>query len=78
MDCNQVTEVLFLFFDNEMESDLEVSFRQHLAACACCSRQLDHTRQFLVLVRKRCSRQVAPQRLRVRILTSLPHRQGLS
>ena len=74
MDCRQVTEVMFLFADNEMEEDLLVVFRAHLDGCPPCARQMDYTRQLLALVRERCCRQQAPRHLRERILMSLPHR----
>ncbi len=78
MDCKQVAETLFLFFDNELDEGLEQPFRAHLEHCPCCARQHDHTRRVLILVRQHCVRATAPQHLRVRILTSLPHRQRLS
>lgn len=75
MDCNKVAEVLFLFFDNEMDGELRKPFEDHLAHCPCCTDRLHYTERLLVLVRSRCVRQFAPRRLRVRILQSLPHRQ---
>lgn len=76
MDCRKVSEIAFLYIDNEMESDLAKPFQDHLSHCPCCASQVDHRRKLVILVRQRCVRQQAPQRLRVRILTSLPHRQG--
>lgn len=76
MDCDRVRQVMFLFIDNELEETLLVSFREHLAGCSCCTQEMDHTRRLLSLVRERCTRAPAPQRLRDRILTSLPHRAG--
>jgi len=35
---------------------------------------MDYTRKLLVIVREKCVRCSAPERLRHRILTSLPHR----
>ena len=77
MDCKRVGEVIFLFFDNEMEEDLLPPFRDHVARCGDCTRQMDYTRKFLLIVRERCLRCSAPERLRHRILISLPHRSGL-
>jgi mycothiol system anti-sigma-R factor len=75
MDCKKVAESLFLFFDNEMDGKLRAPFEEHLARCPGCAHRLAYTRKLLVIVRSRCVRQFAPPSLRVRILTSLPHRQ---
>ena len=75
MDCRKVREVVFLYTDNEMEEELLISFREHMDRCPGCAREIHRTERLLMLVRKRCSRQTAPARLRERILTSFPHRQ---
>ena len=77
MDCKRVTEVVFLFFDNEMDDDLLTPFRDHVAQCGQCASTIDYTRRLLFIVRQRCTRCTAPDRLRHRILISLPHRSGL-
>ena len=75
MDCKRVGKVIFLFFDNELEPELLAPFRDHVQRCDGYARQLDYTRKLLVLVREsvRCH---APDRLRMRILTGMPHRGG--
>jgi mycothiol system anti-sigma-R factor len=78
MDCREVSESLFLFVDNEMEADLLISFRDHVAGCPGCAKRMDYTRKFLWLVRERCGRCTASHDLRLRILTSLPHRRPQS
>ena len=78
MDCKEVGKVLFLFFDNELEEALLTPFKDHVGRCGDCSRRVDYTRKLLVIVRERCIRCTAPDRLRHRILTSLPHRQTAS
>lgn len=74
MNCRSVKEAVFLFTDNEMEEDVVVSFREHLALCPSCERYLRQKKVVLTQIR-RCRRAAAPKRLRVRILTSLPHRR---
>jgi mycothiol system anti-sigma-R factor len=76
MDCKRVGEAIFLFFDNELEPELLAPFRSHVQDCDGCARKVDYTRKLLVLVREsvRCH---APDRLRLRILTDMPHRGGL-
>jgi mycothiol system anti-sigma-R factor len=76
MDCRQAKEVMFLFFDGEMEAAVLAPFRHHLDGCGDCAHQLDYTRKLLLLVRERCVRRAAPARLRQRILVSFPHRQA--
>lgn len=76
MDCKEVSEVAFLFVDNEMAADLVTPFRDHMARCPGCAQRIDYTRKLLWLVRERCVRCTASQELRVRILTSLPHRRS--
>lgn len=76
MDCKEVGSALFLFFDNELEEDLLTPFRDHVSRCNGCAKQVDYTRKLLLLVRERCVRCNAPERLRLRILTILPHRSS--
>jgi mycothiol system anti-sigma-R factor len=77
MDCKRVGEVIFLFFDGEMEDDLRTPFQRHVETCSHCAQQIDYTRKLLLLFRQGCSRCSAPRRLRRRILISLPHRRDL-
>jgi mycothiol system anti-sigma-R factor len=74
MDCKEVGVTLFLFFDNEMEEDLLSPFRDHVSRCGDCAKRVDYTRKLLIIVREKCVRCSAPDRLRHRILTSMPHR----
>ena len=74
MDCKEVGAALFLFFDNEMEEDLLAPFRDHVTTCGDCAKRVDYTRRLLLIVRQKCIRCTAPESLRIRILTSLPHR----
>lgn len=76
MNCKRVNEVLFLFFDNELDDALLTPFRDHTDRCPECARRFDYTRKLLLLVREGCHRRPAPQHLRTRILSSLPHRQS--
>jgi mycothiol system anti-sigma-R factor len=76
MDCKEVSDTLFLFVDNEMEEALLTPFRDHVAKCPGCAQRMDYTRKLVWLVRERCIRCTAPQNLRVRILTNLPHRRN--
>ena len=75
MDCIRVREAIFLYTDNELEEELFVAFREHLVDCPHCARKIDYTIKVLALVRKSCAGASAPESLRQKILTSLPHRR---
>jgi hypothetical protein len=51
-------------------------FREHLTFCPACASHFHYLEKLLCVVRERCSRVSAPSRLKVRILTSFPHRGG--
>lgn len=76
MDCKRISEVIYLFFDNEMEEDLLAPFKAHVDRCPSCADRVGKTRKILVLVRERCTRCCAPEHLRLKILTSMPHRRS--
>ena len=76
MDCAKFEEIVFLYSDNQLEQELVVFYRQHIELCPECARRADYTDRLLTALRKRCARETAPERLRRRILASLPHRAG--
>lgn len=75
MDCKEVSEILFLFFDNEMEDERLTPFNDHVGRCGDCSKRVDYTRRLLLIVRQRTVRWTCPDGLRHRILTGMPHRR---
>ncbi len=75
MNCSRVRQIIFLYTDNEMEEGLLVAFEEHLVECPRCSRRIDYTQKLLALLRRSCVGTSAPERLRQRILTNLPHRR---
>jgi mycothiol system anti-sigma-R factor len=76
MDCKEVGDVIFLFFDNELDDSSLSEFQEHVQICGHCSHRIDYTRKLMLILRRRCVRCAAPRRLRRRILISLPHRRG--
>jgi mycothiol system anti-sigma-R factor len=74
MDCKEVSLVVYLFFDNEMDEETLTPFRAHVGQCGHCAKQVDYTRKVLLIVRQKTIRCTAPDSLRARILTHLPHR----
>lgn len=78
MNCKKVLEeLIFRFADDEMEQELRVEFKRHVADCPHCARQAQYTRRLLMVVRQRATRCAAPTHLRERILAALPHRRDL-
>ena len=73
MDCRKVREVVYLYADNEMDAELLIAFREHVAICSECARRTVYVERLITVVRKRCVRTAAPDRLRQRILSSLRH-----
>lgn len=77
MNCKQICEKwIFLYADNEMERELQVAYKRHMADCPQCARKARQTRRLLMIVREGVVRCEAPKRLRQRILATLPHRRG--
>jgi hypothetical protein len=77
MDCHRVREAMFLVNDNELEPELLAPFREHLSFCPACASHFHYLEKLLLLIRERTCRFCAPSRLKVRILTSFPHRGGM-
>ena len=76
MECREVREVVFLYTDNEMGEELLISFRRHVELCPRCAARISRAETLLRILRQRCVRAVAPERLRARLLTRSPHRRG--
>lgn len=71
VDCGQIKELLFLYYDNELDSTTMVSFYRHVEHCPECWRQVGYTTRLLTTVTLKTRRSVAPVELRERILTHL-------
>jgi len=78
MDCAKFEEIVFLYSDNQLEQELVVFYRRHIDLCPECARRAVYTHRLLTLLRQRYVRETAPEKLRRRILASLPHRSGTS
>lgn len=71
MNCKRVYQDCFLLIDNEAETEACSALLQHLAICPQCARRVENARKLVLVVRQRCHRQVAPERLRIRIQATL-------
>lgn len=76
MECQRAREAMLRASDNELEVELIASFQEHLSCCALCAHRFAYLSKLLALVRGKCYRYSAPSTLRVRILSSFPHRIG--
>lgn len=75
MNCKQVKEELvFLFIDNEMGQEVLIAYREHISHCPHCAQEARYTRRLIATVRRTTLRQAAPETLRQRILSAMPHR----
>lgn len=70
MNCQRVYQNCFLLVDNE-DAEICSALLQHLAICPECARRVENARKLVLVVRQRCQRQVAPERLRIRIQARL-------
>jgi mycothiol system anti-sigma-R factor len=77
MDCRHARESMFRECDNELPTELLAAFREHMSRCASCADELAYLHKLLAVVRGRCGRDAAPVALKVRILSSFPHRGGV-
>lgn len=78
MECNRARELLFLIIDDEVDGEDAEALQSHLDDCAPCAQRVVFIRKLVMVVRERCVRRAAPERLRVRILDSLRQRQTSS
>jgi mycothiol system anti-sigma-R factor len=76
MDCQGVRAAMYRVTDNELEAELVVVFRDHLERCPGCAAEFRFVTKVVELVRARCCRLAAPSSLKLRILASLPRREG--
>lgn len=76
MDCKNAVQMLFFLLDASFDEEARQSLEEHVKQCPCCARKLGYRQKLLFVVRERCHRREAPDSLRLRILTSLPHRHG--
>lgn len=74
MDCAKCEEVIFLYADDQLEQEVVVHYHRHIEVCPTCARRAAYTIRLLTVVRTRCRRASAPERLRRRIVASLRHR----
>ncbi len=71
IDCEKIREMVFLYYDNELDRATMLSFYRHAERCPECWRRVGYTTRLLTSVTLRLRRNSAPNALRDRILSVL-------
>ncbi len=75
MKCKEICEELvFRYTDDEMEQEMRVAFKLHMAHCPECARKTRQAETLVMVVRRRIVRTTAPVQLRLRLLAGLRRR----
>jgi mycothiol system anti-sigma-R factor len=72
--CGEITDRLYEYLDQELESVERAAVQRHLGGCAACRRQFEFEDQFLARMRLAARGPQAPTRLRFKV-TELLARQ---
>ena len=70
-DCEHVLERVYDFLVNEIDAASGDAIRRHLAMCEQCLDKFDAEEAVKSLVHRRCGGEVAPNHLRMKIVTQL-------
>lgn len=76
MDCHRVREAIYQATTYDLDAELIAPFREHLSRCPDCAHHFVYVGKLVAIVRERCCRQAAPSHLKIRIISSFPHRRG--
>jgi len=71
IDCEDVIKDVYLFIDDESDTEVVGRIRQHLDECGPCLRQYGLEQDVKSLVARCCGGDVAPQSLRANIRVRL-------
>jgi mycothiol system anti-sigma-R factor len=71
MDCDEVLADVYLYLDDESDSDVRSRIRSHLDDCAPCLKQFGLEQDVKSLVARSCGGDVAPSSLKTRIRVRL-------
>jgi mycothiol system anti-sigma-R factor len=67
IDCDEVLADVYLYLDDESDSEVRHRIRSHLDDCAPCLRRFGLEQDVKSLVARSCGGDIAPDRLRSRI-----------
>jgi mycothiol system anti-sigma-R factor len=71
MDCEEVLADVYLYLDDETDTDARQRIRAHLDDCAPCLRRFGLEQDVKVLVARSCGGDVAPSSLKANIRVRL-------
>lgn len=70
-ECDQVLHDVWLFLDNEMDTDARAAVQKHLDDCSPCLDEAGIEEKLKKLVHRTCSGERAPDQLRTRLVSAL-------
>lgn len=75
-ECFEVLRDVWLFLDNEMDTDARAAVQRHLDDCSPCLEEAGVEEKLKKLVQRTCSNERAPDELRVRVVTAITRSSG--
>lgn len=75
-DCFEVLRDVWLFLDNEMDSDARAAVQKHLDDCSPCLEEAGVEEKLKKLIQRTCSGERAPDELRLRVVTAITRSTG--
>lgn len=75
-DCFEVLRDVWLFLDNEMDSDARAAVQRHLDDCSPCLEEAGVEEKLKKLVQRTCSGERAPDELRLRVVSAITRSSG--
>lgn len=69
--CSEVLSLVFLYIDNEIDEQREVTVSTHLRECPPCEGEYAIERRVRTLVQRGCRGEGAPEAVRQRIITEI-------
>ena len=70
-ECSKVVQDVWLFLDNEMNSEQRAQVQKHLDGCSPCLEESDIGEKLKALLHKKCGGDVAPDVLRDKLVAAL-------
>jgi mycothiol system anti-sigma-R factor len=69
--CREVLEQIYQYLDGELDDVMVVKITQHLQECGPCLEHREREALVMALVRRSCHCEVAPEELKMRILSQI-------
>lgn len=71
MSCKRIQRTIFLWVDRDREERLRAPLAEHIEHCPHCRERALRVERIVILLRRRCTRQPAPDALHQRIRSLL-------